>query len=175
MYWKRRYLAIPIFICRRDVKGAFMLIHVSIKGLAYMGCHFSVYMVLYLALFFGRRPSPERWGAISTLLMQYLAAYRPCAEHINGPEGFVDCQYVDDGTFAEPWLGLRPFLAVSLWGEAHIRPLGPNALNTSKSDVEWAISTNVTLWGIEVCTESETLTPPHQGRPRSRIPSIRRF
>ena len=45
-YWRRRYPAIPILICNRNVKGAFELIPASVKGLAYTGCRSSIYMVL---------------------------------------------------------------------------------------------------------------------------------
>ena len=94
MYLGSRYHTIPILICKRDFKGAFILIPVSINGIAYMGCRFSIYMVLYLALFFGWRPSTAGWGAISTLPMQYVAAYRSFSDNINGPEWCLASDYV---------------------------------------------------------------------------------
>ena len=51
MYWKRRYPAIPILISKRDFKGSFKLIPVSVRGLAYMGCRFAKYVAMYLAIF----------------------------------------------------------------------------------------------------------------------------
>ena len=113
-YWKRRYPSIPVLISKRDVKGAFKLIPVGIRGLAYMGCRFSHYIGMYLALFFGWRPSPANWGLISTLLMQYVAAFRPSNDRLGGPESFIAFEYVVDGDFVEPWRGLRPWQAANL-------------------------------------------------------------
>ena len=38
LFWHRRYPGVPVVISKRDAKGAFKLIPVSIKGLLYMGC-----------------------------------------------------------------------------------------------------------------------------------------
>ena len=38
LYWKRRYPTIPVLLCKRDVKGAFKLLPISIRGLTHMGC-----------------------------------------------------------------------------------------------------------------------------------------
>ena len=44
IYWKRRYPTNPILICKLDVQGAFKLIPVSIRGLAYMGFRFATFV-----------------------------------------------------------------------------------------------------------------------------------
>ena len=114
LYWKRRYPTIPILISKRDAKGAFKLVPVSVRGLAYMGRRFAHFVAMYLAMFFGWRCSPANWGILSSLLMQYVAAFRPSNQVVEGPESFIAFQYVDDGAFAEPWVGLRPWQSVSL-------------------------------------------------------------
>ena len=160
LYWKRRYPALPILICKRDVDGAFKLIPVSTKCLAYMGCMFSVFIAIYLALFFGWRPSPANWGIVSTLMMQYVSAYRPRNEYSDGPESLIDYQYVDDGAFVEPWVGLRPLRAVSLWECALAACLGSKALHARKREIEGNTATKIPLWGIIVRTDAETFSLP---------------
>ena len=168
LYRKRRYPSIPVLICKRDVKGAFKQIPVSIRGLAYMGCRFSVYISMYIALFFGWRPSPENCGLASPLLMQYIAAYRPLGEFTDGPEPFIDYQYVDDGAFVEPWIGLRPWPAVSLWERALLECLGTNSAHQKKREIEGDAATKLPLWGIVVCAESETFSMPSDKVGRAR-------
>ena len=92
LYWKRRYPTAPVLLCKRDVKGAFEIIPFSIDGLTYMGCRFAGLISMYLALFFGWRHSPANWGLISTLLMQYVAAFRPAQDFLEGPESFAAYQ-----------------------------------------------------------------------------------
>ena len=59
LYWKRRYPTIPALLCKRDAKGAFKLMPVSIRGLTHMGVQFSNYLILYLPLFFVWKPPPN--------------------------------------------------------------------------------------------------------------------
>ena len=73
LYWKRRYPTIPVSLRKSDVKGAFELLPISIRGLPHMGLQFSEYMILYLSLYFGWKPSPASWGVISALLLQYVS------------------------------------------------------------------------------------------------------
>ena len=61
LYWDARYHGVPILMSKRDVKGAFELIPVSVKGLSYMGRRFAKFARMYLSLFFGWRPSPSNW------------------------------------------------------------------------------------------------------------------
>ena len=77
LYWQMRYPEVPILISKRHAKGAFKLIPVSVKVLAYMGCRFAKFVRMYSALFFGRRPSPANWGITSTSLMQFISAHAP--------------------------------------------------------------------------------------------------
>ena len=160
LFWQRRYPGVPVLIAKRDVKGAFKLIPVSIRGLWHMGCRVANFVCVYLALFFGWRPSPANWGIMASLLMQFVAAHSPANIWSEGPEAYVAYQYVDDGAFIEPWLGLRPWQVISLWEFGLIRCLGPGALNTTKRDVEGRAETRNSLWGIIVCTETNTFTLP---------------
>ena len=168
LYWKRRYPTIPILISKRDVKGAFKLVPVSVRGLAYMGCRFAHFVGMYLAMFFGWRCSPANWGVLSSLLMQYVAAFRPPNQFVEGPESFIAFQYVDDGAFVEPWAGLRPWQSVSLWENALITCLRYKALHRKKRDAEGNSSTTLPLWGIVVSTEDETFTLPPEKIDRAR-------
>ena len=113
LYWKKRYPKIPILVSKRDFRGAFKSIPVSIRSLAYAGCRFAGYMVVYLSLFFGREPSPGNWGVISTLLMRYISAFAPNDIYLSGHESLVSYNYVDDGYFVDPRLGVRPWVASS--------------------------------------------------------------
>ena len=157
---KRRYPGIPVLVSKRDVKSAFKLVPISVCGLAHMGCRFANFIGIYLSLFFGWRPSPANWGVVATLVMQFIAAHRPAAPTRDGPEALVAFQYVDDGAFIESWVGLRPWLASSLWELALCRGLGPAAVNMDKRNVEGNAETSTMLWGINVCTVAETFSLP---------------
>lgn len=161
-YWGRRYHPIPILIPKRDVKGAFKLLPVSIRGLEYMGCLISISIAMYLAMFFGWRPSPANWGLISTLLMQYVAAFRPRDEYIDGPETFVAFHYVDDGACVEPWAGMRHWQAVALWEHALTTCLGHKSMHRKKREVEGNSDTTIPLWGIIVSAGRDTLSLPSE-------------
>ena len=95
--------------------------------------------------------------------MQFIFARKPVNAWSEGPESYLDVQYVDDGAFIEPWLGLRPWQVVPLWEYALLRCLGPAALNTAKRDIEGMSDTRLNLWGVLICTESNTSTLP-QGK-----------
>ena len=89
LFWQRRYPGVPVMISKRDVKGAFKLIPVSVKGLCYMGCRVANFVCVYLSLFFGWRPSPANWGIIASLLMQFIASHAPSNTWSEGPESYV--------------------------------------------------------------------------------------
>ena len=136
-----------MLISKRDVKSAFKLAPIAVCGLAYMGCRFAHFVGIYLALFFGWRPSPANWGVISTLVMQYIAAHRPARCRRDGPDGFIAFHYFDDGAFVESWVGLRPWLASTQWEGVLGQCLGAKAVNTKKRDVDGCADTRVLLWG----------------------------
>lgn len=79
---------------------------------------------MYVALLFGWRPQTANWGLVSTLLMQYISAYRPADEFTEGPEAFIAYKYVDDGAFVDPWIGFRP-VGLLLFGKLR----SPNELD----------------------------------------------
>ena len=90
--------------------------------------------------------------------MQYISAFVPDDSHLCGPESLVAYQYADDGAFAEPWLGLRPWIASSLWGRALYFCLGHNAVNIPKKLAEGACETRINLRGIEICAVTNAFT-----------------
>ena len=147
-------------MCKRDVKGAFKLIPVFIAGLTHMGCRFGKFLVAYLSTFFGWKPSPANWGEITTLLLQFVAAFGPAIPHQCGPEAFAPSQYVGDGAFVEPWLATRPWLAVTVWGQGPTSFFGLQALRHREKSAEGECSTRIVLWGIEVDTQKGTFTLP---------------
>ena len=160
LYCKRRYPVAPVLISKRDVESAFKLAPIAVCGLAYMGCRFAHFSgFIFLSSSGGGRRRPIG-GATSTLAMQYIAARRPPRCRRDGPEGFVAFQYVDDGAFVDPWVGLRPWLASSLWEGVLRHGLGVKAANTKKRDVEGCSDTRVLLWGIDVCAATETSALP---------------
>ena len=116
IYWKRRNHTIPVILCKRGVKGAFKLSHVAIRGLPRVGLQFANFMVVYLSLYFGWTPTPAAWGILPTLLLQFSSSFTPYRPREMGPEGFVAYEYVDDGPFADPWLDVRPWTLVEIWG-----------------------------------------------------------
>ena len=158
LHRKRRYPGVPMLISRRGEKWAFKLIPISTKDLLYMGCRFSRYVCLYISLFFGWQPSPANWGTVSTRLMQFIAARRPDNAHSERPEAYVANKYVDDGAFLDPWLSLRPWQPISLWGSAICRFLGPAAVDIEKRDLDGPSDTQINLRGITLCTASNTFT-----------------
>lgn len=136
LYWNARYPGIPALISKRDVKGDFKLIPVSAQCLEYMGCRFAKFARVGLSLFLGWRPVPARWGGISTLPMQYISAHIPKNDHVDRPGSLLAYQYVDDGAFVDPWLCIRPWQAITLWGHAISRCLAPAAAHLQKRQIE---------------------------------------
>ena len=132
---------------KRDVQSAFKLIPIAVFGLPYMGRRFRNFICIYLALFFGRRPSPANWGVVATLLMQHIASHRPTNEKRDGPEGLVAFQYVDDGAFIDSWVGYRPWMAPAIWESSLASSLGTRAVNKEKRRAEWNADTALLLWG----------------------------
>ena len=160
IYWGKRCPNIRVWISKRGVWSAFKLIPVSIRSMAYMGCRFAGYMVVYLPLFFGWGPSPANWGVISTLLMQYIPAFVPGDLFLSVSESMVAYQYFDGGAIVEPWLGLRPWIASFLRGRALYSCLGYGAVNLPKKLAGGNCETRINLWGIEICTATNTFTFP---------------
>ena len=124
---------------------------------------------MYLALFSGLRPSPANWGIMSTLLMQFIAAHTPRSCYTEGPESYVAYQYVDDGAFAEPWIGMRPWQAVSLWQYGLARCLGPPVAHLKKKQLEGNAETCLGLWAINVSTVLQTFTLPQEKIARDKV------
>ena len=172
LYWKRRYRATPAVLCKRDVKGAFELTPVSIRGLPHMVVRYSKYVVIYRPLFCGWKLSAASDGGgvgISSLLMQYVSSFPPGDEHSLGPEGLTACEYVDDGELADPWLGSRPWLSVSVWDYGLHRCCGKASLRKGKKASDGACATRLTLWGLDPCTAAYTvaLRPEKSPNPRN--------
>ena len=110
-----------------------------------MRCRFSKYACVYFSLFFGGGAHLLIGGIISTLLMHVVASHRPMDGHAKGPESYVAFQYVDDGAFVGPRLGLFPWGPFTLWEYAIAMRLGPAALNIRKREIEGLSDTNIAL------------------------------
>ena len=160
MYRKRRYPGIPVLLGKRDVRSAFKLIPLSISMLYHAGFRVANYILIYLSLYFGWKGSPGNWGVMSTLTLQYLAAHRPRKSKLHGPESFEAFQFVDDGGFAEPSLGLRPWMCANLWERCVGCSLGPAAINLIKRETDGPFSTRMLMWGVVVDTQTEMVSLP---------------
>ena len=125
---------------------------------------------MYLALFYGRRFSPANWGLIATLLMQLEASFRPRNEYTDGPESPIAYQYVDEGAFVDPMIGIRHRQAVSLLEYGWVRCLGTRALHRKKLEAEGNTATKIPMWGIVVCADAGTFAAP-----RGKIDRVREF
>ena len=138
-----------------------------------MGPQFSTYAVLYLSLYFGWKPPPASRDIISTLLLQFVSSFMPIRPRDMGPEGFVDYEYVDDGAFAEPWRDIRPRTSAAIRDFGLKSCLGATALHWKKRQVEGDCSTSMVIWGLNVCTKSESISSPLDkwNRPREFLPS----
>ena len=111
-------------------------------------------------MYFGWKGAPGNWGILSSLLMQFAASHIPRNTFPHGPESFEAYQFVDDGGFAEPALGLRPWLSVNIWEKGLIRSLGYKSLNRDKKAQEGKYSTDAIMWGIHAETDKEIVSPP---------------
>ena len=147
LYWKRRYPDIPILLGKRDVRSAFKLIPLSISMFYHAGLRVANYILLYLSLYFGWKGSPGNWGVIATLTLQYIAAHKPENGNTHGPGSFEAFQFVDDGGFDEPALGLRPWLCSKLWEDCVTKCLAKDAINFKKRELEGTFSTKTLMWG----------------------------
>ena len=126
----------------------------------YSGLRVANYIMTYLSLYFGWEGAPGNWGVVSSLLMQFVAAHKPTNAHTHGPESFEAFQFVDDGGFAEPALGLRPWMCVGLWERGLRYLLGWEALNRDKKRVEGIYSTESLMWEVLVDTKQEIVALP---------------
>ena len=114
LFWYRRYQRVPVLIPERDVRAKCKLIPVAFRGRAYMEFRLETYMVVYVALFLGRWPSPGNWGLMAALSMQYASSIGP-SDHCNEGNGiFAAYRYVEGGSFVESWLWMRRCISASL-------------------------------------------------------------
>ena len=88
---------------------------------------------MYMSRFFSWRPSAANWGLVTTLLLQYVAAYGPVEEYSDGPESFASYEHFGDGAFVDPRAGLRPWRSVNLWEYALEWRLGLKAIHRKKT------------------------------------------
>ena len=126
-----------------------------------MGARFANFVVLYAALYFGWDPPPASWGVISSTMLQFSSSFSPGKGDTMGPEGLVAYEYVDDGAFAEPWLGLRPWLSVSLWEYGLMKRLCQKSLRLGKKAVDGSFAAKIALWGLDICTVSRMAENDH--------------
>ena len=120
-------------------------------------------------MYFGWEGAPGNWGIISSLLMQYVASHVPRNSHTHGPASFEAFQFVDDGGFAEPALGLRPWMSVKLWEIGLCESLGEKSLNKDKKTADGQYSTEALMWGINVDTKREIASPPEGKIPKEQV------
>ena len=102
---------------------------------------------MYLSLYFGWKGAPGTWGVVSTLILQYIAKHIPDDPSSHGEESFEVFQFVDDGGFDEPALGLRPWISTHLWERSLAYCVGPEGLNKRKKEIEGYFATQVLMWG----------------------------
>ena len=60
----------------------------------------------------------------------------------------------------EPLGGLRPWQAVSVWGDSLMRRMGAKVLRCAKRDIAGNTAAKIPLRGIVVCTDTETFAAP---------------
>lgn len=98
------------------------------------------------------------------MLMRYVASFVPTNAHTMAPERLTAYDYVDDGAFAEPWLGIMPWLTVSVWKYGLQQCLGGMSLRTRKKEAEGDCATKIALLGMHICTTTDTIAlPPDMG------------
>ena len=122
---------------------------------------FSIFAATYLAQFSGCRPTPANWGIVSTERTQYVSAYCSRADYIDCAESFISYRYVGDGAFLEN-CGFRHWKAVSVWGDSLMRRLGAKVLRCAKREIECNTAAKILLWGVAVCTDTETFSAPRE-------------
>lgn len=111
-------------------------------------------------MYFGWKGAPGNWGIISPLLVQYVASHAPSNTHTHGAGSFGPYQFVDDGGFAEPALGLRPWMSVRTWEVGLTGSLCNKALNRDKKRVEGKYDTQSLICGINVGDKNEIVAFP---------------
>ena len=116
--------------------------------------------LLLFVIIFGLRPSPASWGIISTSIMQFPSVHVPANSMPEGTEAYIAFQYVADGTFIEPWLGLRPWKSLSLWERGLGKCLCPSVAHKAKRAIEGNSSTNISFWCIDASTETDAFSHP---------------
>ena len=116
--------------------------------------------MVYLSMYFGWKGAPGNWGILSSLLMRFVASHIPRNIYARGPESFEAFQFVDDGGFAEPALGLRPWMSVCTWEKGLAGFLGFKGLNRDKNALECMYETSAIMWGIHVDTVQEIVSLP---------------
>ena len=94
--------------------------------------------------------------------MQFTACHVPVNPWADGPGAYVDFQYVDDGAFIEPWLGLRPLQSSPLWEFPLTKCLGAAAVHTIKRRIEGPSETDAVIFGISVSTTRNAFSPPRE-------------
>ena len=169
LFWKRRYPGVPILLCMRDVKSAFKIVPLSIRMLYHAGVRIANYLMIYLSMYFGRKGAPGNWGIISSLLVQFLSSHMPKNSFTHGPGSFGAFQFVDDGGFAEPALGLRPWMSVKLWEKGLVESLGFNSLNRDKKRIEGCYQTESMMRGVHIDTVTERVSSPPDKIPKAQV------
>ena len=135
---------------------------ISIRGLTHMGLQFSEYIILYPLIVF-RMETVSRFAGSNfhvTLTVRFLLV--PCTPMDMGTEGFSAYEYVGDGAFAEHWLDIRPWTSVRIWEHGLQSCLGEKSIHSEKRRVEGDCSTSMVLWGLNLCTVSETISLPEE-------------
>ena len=112
-----------------------------------------------MGLYFGWKGPPGTWGVMSTLTLQYISRHKPCKPTEPGAESFGAFQFLDDGGFAEPALGLGPWIFVNLWEGAMGFSLGRRAVNLANRTAEGDFSTKGLMWGLLVDTHRGDKSP----------------
>ena len=111
-------------------------------------------LLIYLVLSFGWSGSPGEWTPWAMAILQIFQSFKPAHPTRDGPERFRAWALVDDGVMVEPMLGIRPWLAGSLYESAAKRLLGPDAMNQEKNDLEGTWRSCQTVWGIDFDTKT---------------------
>ena len=76
------------------------------------------------------------------------------------PEIFDTYEYVDDGSFAEPWLSTRPWDSVEIWELGLHTCLTEKARHEGEEQAECTCTKSLVLRGLHLRTEREILSLP---------------